>query len=188
MKFRYWNLALIFGFISAVSPAVFACSADVYVCNSAETNTEASCLLSHMKDQALQVRQVSDNLIGLDHEGWGNFWQYDASTLQRAKTHVNEMDQTLYQLRAIQQSCSSAERRAIRLLGPSVIELSDTTQAAIHYLNQHHLALMLPAYQNDAQVMYNKANRVVNFVDDYQDYVLERARARQLKYDLGIAS
>ncbi|HEV2423321.1 MAG TPA: hypothetical protein VGZ29_00690 [Terriglobia bacterium] len=136
----------------------------------------------------MRVRQVSDKLIGQDHNAWDNFWQYDASTLQRAWTDVNQMDHTLYRLRTLQATCSTSEKRAINLLVPSVVELNDTTQSAINYLNQNHLALMFPAYKQDAQVMYSKANRVVTFVKEYQDYVLERVRARELKSDLGVVS
>lgn len=186
MRFKCLNLALVFGLISILSPAAFARSTDV--CSSAEPATEASCLLTQMKDQALQVRHLSDNLQGTDHQMFENYWQYDSSILQRAKIDVNKMDGTLYRLRTIRAECSPSERRAISLLAPSVVELSNTTQAAINYMDQHEQALMFPAYRDDADVMYAKSNRVVNFVNDYQDYVLERARARELRSDLGIRS
>ena len=184
MKLKYVNLVLIFSSAALFSPAAFASS----VCASGKPASEAACLLTQMKGQALQVRHLSDTLIGINHEGWNNFWQYDSSILSRAKRHVNDMDQTLYELRSIQTMCTPAERRTIRLLAPSVVELSDTTQSTIAYLNQHELTLMFPKYGDDAQVMYTKANRVVNFVNDYQDYVLERARLRELRSDLRITS
>lgn len=184
MKLKYLNLVLILSAVAFFSPAAFAS----FGCASGEAPDEASCLLTRMKDQALQVRHLSDTLTGLNHEGWNNFWQYDSSILTRTKKHINDMDQTLYRLRAIEAVCAPAEQRAIRLLAPSVVELSDTTQATIAYFNQHELTLMFPQYQDDAQLMYLKANRVVNFVNDYQDYVMEQARLRDLRSDLRISS
>lgn len=184
MKLKYLNLVLIFSSAALFSSAAFASS----VCASGEPQSQAACLLTQMKDQALQVRHLSDTLIGLNHEGWNNFWQYDSSILSRAKRHVDDMDQTLYRLRNMQAMCTRPEKRAIRLMAPSVVELSDTTTATIAYLNHHQQTLMFPQYRDDAQVMYTKANRVVNFVNDYQDYVLERGRLRELRSDLRITS
>lgn len=186
MKFKCLNLALVFGLVSVLSPAAFARSADV--CSSAEPAVEGSCLLTKLKDQALQVRQLSDNLQDINQQMFENYWQYDSSILQRAKIDVNKMDYTLYRLRTIQPECRPSERRAISLLAPSVVELTNGTQAAINYLDQHEQALMYPSYRDNALVMYNKASRVVNFVNEYQDYVLERARLRQLRSGLGSTS
>jgi len=184
MKLKYLNLVLIFSSVALFSPAAFASS----MCATGEPANEASCLLIQMKDQALQVRHLSDRLAGLNDEGFDNFWEYDSTILNRAKRHVDDMDQTLYRLRNMQAMCTQPERRAIRLLAPSVIELSDTTQATIAYFNGHKPALMFPSYRNDAQVMYTKANRVVDFINDYQDYVLERAKLRELRSDLRLPS
>ena len=184
MKLKYLNLVLVFSSVALFSPAAFANDG----CAAGEPASEAACLLTTMKDQALQVRTLSDSLQGLDHQGFNNFWQYDIPILSRAKKDVNNMDQTLYRLRSIQSMCTPVERRDISLLAPSVLELSDSTQATIAYFDQHKLALVLPAYRDDARVMYAKANRVVNLVDDYQDYVLERGRLRELRSDLRFQS
>jgi hypothetical protein len=185
MKVKYLNLILIFGFVAA-SPVVFAESAEV--CTLDSPKAEAACLLAQVKGQALEVRNLSDTLYSLDEEGTLNNWQYDAPILQRAKADVNSIDQMLYELRTIRGMVSPAEQRAIALVAPSVVELSDTTQDAIVYLGQHEDALMFPPYRDDAEVMYNKANRIVNFVNHYQAYVLERARTREFGSDLGLPS
>jgi hypothetical protein len=186
MNVKYLNLALIFGLLAVASPAAFAHSAQV--CPVGLPTAEASCLLTQIKDQALEVRNLSDTLYSLDEDGTQNMWQYDASLLQEARTHVNDMDQLLYQLRAIPGMTTFAEKRTLALVAPSVVELTDTTQDAIVYLGEHQDALMFPPYRDDAEVMYNKASRIVNFVNDYQNYVLERAKARELRSGLGLPS
>jgi hypothetical protein len=187
MRTKYWNLGLIIGVIALFSPGVFAASAKL--CQTGPPTAasytwnfpkEASGLLVQMKTDAMQVKNIADNLGAVDREGYNNFWQYDATLLTSARARVNDMDGMLCRLETIRRVCAPWEKQAIDRIRPSVIELTDTTQATIQYLNHNHDALMYPAYTDQAQVMYNKANRIINFVDQYQTYVNERTEAREL--------
>jgi hypothetical protein len=135
---------------------------------------EASGLLVQMKTDAMQVRDLADQLQALDLEADLNFWQYDASILQQERSPVNAMDHLLCRLETIRRVTSPQERKAIDRLAPSVIELSDSTQDAIQYLNNHQQALMFPAYTDQAEIMYNKADRIVESVNAYQRYASEQ--------------
>lgn len=181
MRMKYWNLGLIVGVIALYSPGLFAAS--VTLCKTGPPTAasytwnfpkEASGLLVQMKTDAMQVKNIADNLGALDRDGSGNFWQYDATLLNTARTRVNAMDGTLCRLETIRRVSAPWEKRAIGRIAPSVIELSDTTQATMQYLNRNHEALMFPAYTDEANVMYNKANKVIDFVDQYQRRLKER--------------
>ena len=190
MRMHYWSLGLIAVVVGLSSTGLFAASprlcptgpptAASYTWNFPR---EASGLLVQMKDDAVQVRSIADKLDALDRDPFDNFWQYDATLLNSARTRANAMDGMLCRLETIRRVSSPWEKQAISRVAPSVVELSDSTQAAIHYLNHNQEALMFPAYTNQAAVMYNKANRIVNFVDQYQKYVSERTQARVLRHD-----
>ena len=191
MKLKYWNLGLIAIVIGLSSTGLFATSAKLcptgpptaasYTWNFPK---EASGLLVQMKTDAIQVRDIADKLDGLDHEPFDNFWQYDATLLDSARKQVNDMDGMLCRLETIRRVSSPWEKQAISRIAPSVVELSDTTQATIDYLNQNQRALVFPAYTDEAGIMYNKAGRIVNFVNEYQKYVNERNEARTLRHDV----
>jgi hypothetical protein len=182
MKIRFWNAGLLATVIGLASSGLFAASAKLcptgpvtaasYTWNFPK---EASGLLAQMKTDASQVRNIADNLQAVDREGYSNFWQYDATLLQQARGNVNAMDGMLCRLETIRRVSAPWEKQAISHLAPSILELSGTTQVAIDYLNHNHQALMFPAYTDQAQVMYNKANRIVNFVDQYQRRLNERS-------------
>jgi hypothetical protein len=190
MRYKYLSLVTIVGLFAAYSPAVFAASSEMcpvgpptaasYTWNFPK---EASGLLAQMKSQAIQVRSLADTLQSLDREANENFWQSDATILDQARTHVNDMDQMLCRLETIRRVTNPWEKRAIADVAPSVVELSDSTQDAMNYLRGHEQTLMFPAYTNQAEVMYDKSNRIVNFVDRFQNYVSERAEARKLNHD-----
>jgi hypothetical protein len=181
MRMKYWNLGLIIGVIALFSPGLFAASAKLcqtgpptpasYTWNFPK---EASGLLAQMRTDALQVRNIADTLQELDHQGENNFWQADAIALNSARQPVNAMDGMLCRLETIRRVSAPWEKRAIGRIAPSVIELSDTTQATIQYLNNNHDALIFPAYTDEAQVMYNKANRIIDFVDQYNRRLKEQ--------------
>ncbi|HXJ92495.1 MAG TPA: hypothetical protein VMT20_06395 [Terriglobia bacterium] len=202
MRKHYWNLGLIAAVIGLSSTALFASprrpsptGPPTAASSTSNVPEEASDLLGQMKTDAMQVRKIADTLSSLDREPLENFWEYDVTLLNSARTRVNAMDGTLYELETIRRTSAPLEKQAISRIAPSVVELSDTTQTAIHYLNHNQEALMFPAYTNQADVMYNKADRIVNFVDEYQKYVNERTEARTLRHDvhqlgtnLGLAS
>lgn len=190
MRMHYWNLGLVAAVIALTSTGLFAASAKLcptgpptaasYTWNFPK---EASGLLVQMKTDAMQVQNIADTLEALDREPFENYWQYDATLLNRARTRANAMDGMLCRLETIRRVSSPWEKQAISRIAPSVVELSDTTRSAIHYLNRNQVALMFPAYTDQAEIMYNKANRIVNFVDEYQKYVNERTEARTLRRD-----
>ena len=140
-------------------------------------------MLAQMEAQAMQVRSLADTLQSLDREASENFWQYDATVLNQARSHVNDMDGMLCRLQAIRRATDPWERKAIGDIAPSVIELSDSTQDAINYLDEREDALMFPTFTDQAEVMYDKSNRIVNFVNRFQDYKSDRAEARKFDRD-----
>ena len=191
MRMHYWNLGLIAAIIGLSSTGLFAASATLCQTGPPTASSytwnfpkEASGLLVQMKTDAMQVRDIADKLQAIDRESYESFWQYDATLLDSARTRVNAMDETLCRLETIRRVSAPWEKQAISRIAPSVLELSDATQAAIHYLNQNQETLMFPAYTDQAGVMYNKADRIVNFVDQYQKYVNERTEARTLRRDV----
>jgi hypothetical protein len=191
MKLNRWNLGLIVTLMGLSSTGLFAASATLcpmgpptaasYTWNFPK---EASGLLVQMKTDAMRVRYIADQLGGLDRDSSGNFWQADAILLSSARKRVNAMDGMLCRLETIRRVSAPWEKQAISRIAPSVVELSDTTQAAIDYLDQNQEGLIFPAYTDQAEIMYNKADRIVNFVDQYDKNLSERNEAHTLRQDV----
>lgn len=202
MTRKYLSLAIVFGLFAACPRAALAASSEMCPAGplTAASYTwnfpkEASELLAQMKAQAMQVRGLADTLQSLDQEADENFWQYDSTLLDQTRTHVNDMDRMLCRLQSIRRVTNPWERKAIADIAPSVIELSDSTRDTVNYLRGHEDALMFPAFTDQAEVLYDKSNRIVNLVNRFQDYASERAEAhkfnqdtRKLATELGIRS
>ena len=98
------------------------------------------------------------------------------------------MDRDLRKLERIKGGVAPWQRDAINRVAPSVVELTDYTRSAIHYLNRHQDYLYEPSYRNDANYMYTKANRIVNSVDQFDEYASARREVHHLGTRLGISS
>ncbi|HUI43684.1 MAG TPA: hypothetical protein VL523_17115 [Terriglobia bacterium] len=194
MKSSSWLATLMVAALTFFSPALFASGRAPEAAPPAPASytdsvpLEVSSLLTQIKTDGLEVRQLSARLQSLDMQEGENYWQYDAGVLSRARTQVNAMDQDLRQLEKLQPEAARWQQKAIGRVAPSVVELTDYTRSALRYLDHHEDDLFSPAYRNDADFMYRKADRIVKSVDNFEHYASARREVRHLGARLEISS
>jgi hypothetical protein len=192
MTFNSWLATLTVGALAVAAPALFASdgarAAAAPVTTAWEAPTEASGLLSGLNKDAVRVRELSDRLMSLDMQYGENYWQYDANVLDRARTAVNAMDRDLQSLERIKSDAAPWQRDEINRVAPSVVELSDYTRNAIHFLNRNHNYLFAPSYRNDANYMYMKARTIATSIHQFDRYASARHEVHHLGDTLGISS
>jgi hypothetical protein len=143
----------------------------------------ASNLLRQVQDDALSVRDNADRL----RERLGDpssDWELEGDLLERVRDRVNEMDKLLSQLRENQAEASPWQQKAIERIAPSVVILTDTTDAAIASLNDNltHPSLSnLPGLTRD---IYDRASQIARATREFEQYANARHEVRQLEQTL----
>jgi hypothetical protein len=144
----------------------------------------ASNLLQQIQADALRVKVRADRLQALTDEPWVVDWHAFGEQLQSVHDRVNEMDKLLSQLRANQSEALPWQQQAINRIAPTVVNLTDTTQAAIVSLNENQ-----DVYYSDlrglAGDMCNQARRIEQAIANFEKYANARHEAPQLKQTLG---
>jgi len=145
------------GFVAAL---LLACSA---FAAPPITTADAHDLLLQLHDDAYQVRDEADQLETYSREPFLIDWRMDADTLENAKYQINHMDRTLDRLRAMQKALPQDERAEINEVTPAMVELTDTAQSAVDFLNHNQNLLWMPKYTAYADEMYSEACRVEKY-------------------------
>ena len=113
-------------------------------------------------------------------------WESDGDLLERVRDRVNEMDKLLSQLRENQAEASPWQQKAIERIAPSVVNLTDTTQAAIVSLNDNQGHPYFSDLAGLASNIYNQASQIARTTGDFEQYANARHEVRQLKQTLGL--
>jgi len=87
-------------------------------------------------------------------------WETHSYVLSREAYWTNNMDRLLTQLRTMQHELPANQRAEVKTLTPALLELTDSTQAAILFVNQHEDELFLQQYRDDVKAIDNEATRV----------------------------
>jgi hypothetical protein len=121
---------------------------------------EAAELLNQIHTEAYQSKDAAARLASYDR-GERNLidWRVDASLLSQEKDWANDMDRKLCRLRIIERVLPADQQAEIKALTPAVIEVTDNTELAIQFLNDHHDELGLPHYAALAGELYNESSR-----------------------------
>ena len=121
---------------------------------------EATGLLSQMHIDAYHAENLADRIVSFRGERTLMGWREDAGLLTREKYWDNKMDTTLCRLRLIKRVLPPGQQAEINKLAPAAIEVSDTTQATIHFLNHHEDQLWRPSYTGLTEDIAQEAGRV----------------------------
>lgn len=157
------------GYLAAFSLASAAFAATQPVCQCGPPtpesykwnfSKEASGLLAQFHQDAYGVRDSADTLEEYNREPFLIDWQADGVTLDSIRDQVNRMDQILCRLRTIERVLPPEQQAEINKITPATLELTDTAQAAIHYLDRNEDRLFLPSYAAYAREMYSEAGRI----------------------------
>ncbi len=128
-----------------------------------DLSEEASSLLTRLHRDAFEVRNSADHFGALEREREADdmqSWKDDAITLENMKDQINKMDQNTYQLRNIESQLPQEQRSEINNIALGMLELTNTTQAAIRYLDNHENDLLFAPYTQFPGEIYSEAGRV----------------------------
>lgn len=121
---------------------------------------EAAGLLNQIHSDAYHARNVADTLTSLDHETVELGWQAFSDQLGRESIWDNNMDRILCRLRVIEPVLPAVQQAEINKLTPPVLEITDTTEAEIRFLNDHQEDLFEPEFTGFIPDIYSEANRI----------------------------
>lgn len=149
---------------------------------------EASALLNKMKSQALKARDLADELQVYQRDHETALWEGDADVLMNMKADVNNMDDTLYSLRSMQEDLLPWQAKAVDRVAPTAIELTDFVEEGIHNLNRHHITLHIldHSYTQEIEGMHQRANSIARSIGKFQEYETAMSQIRELSPELGL--
>lgn len=174
-------------------PAVLAASpkANRTGVNAAQPGTgafanDASSLLQEVRVDALRVKDRADRLEALVGEPFLTDWQIDGDQLEQMRARVNNMDNVLFQLRTHESNAKPWQQKAIDRIAPTVVNLTNTTQAAIVSLNNNQGRIAFSNLEGLARDMYNQASLISKTIGDFEEYANARQEVRKLKQTLKV--
>lgn len=118
----------------------------------------ASLQLKRITDDAYRVSDIASNLQGMDPYEVG--WRIYATNLDRIRFRVDSMNAMLSELRTDGGDVSPAERKEIREITPSVIDLAATTSASLKSVDKHQAYIGFGHMQTYAGNLYNLSAQV----------------------------
>jgi len=121
---------------------------------------DASELLSQLHQDALQVRDSAAEMEANNRQPFLVDWRMNADTLEGMRAEINQMDQLVYRLHAVEETLPRNEQAEINEITPAMVELTDTAQLAINFVRNHEDRVWTPKYTAYADEMYSEANRI----------------------------
>jgi len=146
----------------------------------------ASNLLQQVQFDAVSVKDDADQLQSRLLAPYESDGVADGDLLERVRDRVNEMDKLLSQLRENQTAASPWQQKAIDRIAPSVVNLTDTTQAAIISLNDNRGHPYLSNLPSLARDISDRASQIVRATENFERYASARHELRQLEQTLGL--
>ena len=136
--------------------------------------SNASSLLQQVQNDAQRVRNNADRLEARLREPFLNDWESDGSLLERMRARVNAMDKLLLQLRTNHSKALPWQQQAIERIAPSVVNLTDTTEAAVVSLNQNQGEVYQSNVYGLSQDLYNQAGLITKTIRDVEKSAAEK--------------
>lgn len=131
-------------------------------------NEKTSNLLHQLESDAMTVKNVADRLRALTRDPFVTDWQDDGDQLVKIRSQVNDMDKLLAELRTNQPADLPWQRKAIQGIAPSVVNLTDTTEAAVASLNQNQGDVYQSNVYGLSQDLYNQASVITKTIRDVE--------------------
>jgi len=157
------------GFLAALSLASVAVGAPLSASESGpptpassegNPSIRGSNLLNRLHENASRVRDEAARLEVFDREPTEISWESEGAILQRMRDRIDHMDKILHRLRSMEGVLPKGQQEEINKAAFATVELTDTTQAAIEFLNNNQNRLWAPQYTAYANEMYSEASRV----------------------------
>jgi len=163
------RMAKVAAFLAALSLASAAFAATPPAKEGASANADssgrqpsfkASKLFREFHENAFEVQDWADKLQAYDRAPTLVSADLDAVALDHMRDRINHMDQILERLRSIEKSLPQDQRAEVNQIAPALVELTDTTQAVIHFLNNPDDLLFVPSYEGYLDQIYSESSRV----------------------------
>ena len=133
-------------------------------------STEAARILNQVKLDSSQVHDMVATLQAYNDESFLIGWRQEGELLQTIRQKVNEMDMLERRLRIIARVTDSGQWAVIKRVVPQIILLSDETNSAILFLNEHRDELWAPKYAAYANEMYQSSGLIDHDLRNPQMY------------------
>lgn len=150
------NSSLMAKVVGSLAALLLACSA--FAAPPLAT-ADAHDLLRQLHADAYQVRDAADQLEALNREPFQFSWETQAEALENMRDRINHMDGVLYELRSMEGMLPQGQQAEIDNAAPAMVELTDTTQAAIEFMNHNQDRLWVRQYTDYVNEMYSEASR-----------------------------
>lgn len=120
---------------------------------------EAAGLVSQIHFDAYRAKEIAGRLEAYDREPNLIDWQAHAALLDHEKYWANDMERKLCRLKIVARVLPADQQAEIKTLAPPVVEITNATQEAIVFVNDHPNQLFVPEYQALAPDLYSEASR-----------------------------
>jgi len=167
MRVSLWYKGVLLAAALCVAPAAFPASPNgsvprtPSVMSGDENFTKnASNMLERIQEDAVMVKDGADQLEAFTRTPFLIDWQSDGGELSSIRARVNDMDKELSQLRSDQSEALPWQRQAIDRIAPTVMNLTNTAQAAIVSLNQYQDNVFYSDVRGLAQDMSHQARLI----------------------------
>jgi len=129
---------------------------------------ETSNLLQQLESDALTVKNEADHLRALTRDPFVTDWQDDGDQLIQICSRVNDMDNLLAELRTNQSADLPWQQKAIQSIAPAVVNLTNTTEAAVVSLNQNQGEVYQSNLYGLSQDFYNQAGLITKTIREVE--------------------
>ena len=146
--------------VPALLPAASSASPGV------PSSEETSNLLQQLERDALTVKDVANSLRALTRDPFVTDWQDDGDQLIQLRPRVNDMAKLLDELRTNQSADLPWQQKAIQSIAPAVVNLTDTTEAAVVSLNQNQGEVYQSNVYGLSEDLYNQAGLITKTIRD----------------------
>jgi hypothetical protein len=147
---------------------------------------EAFSLIEQVQSHAAQVSRNADRLQSLARSNQVS-WQSHAGELTEAKQHINEIGELHCRLRLIRHVALPWQQQAIDHMTPKLVNLANSTEAAIQVLNDKQNTLFATNYRDHVAEMYEQADAINDSMGAFLEYADAHQRLEQLELNLPIA-
>jgi len=185
MRASFWCQCMLFVFSILIgSSGLLAASAEPCTCGQPTSESykwdfsrEADQILTNIKSDSFQVRDLAAQLEAYDGETPFIDWRSDAGLLEQMRDQVNQMNKMVCRLRLIARVTTPEQQAVIQRVVPEIVMLTDETSSAIRFLDRNPDYLWAPSYAAYATEMYNSAGMIQHYLRNAQDYAAAKRQS-----------
>lgn len=152
----------------------------------APDSEHVSKLLANAKSEAVnasndaeQLQAYTNSNISLSSHG---------AQIEMIRGHVNDIGQTVSELKAARAEASPWQQQAIDRIDPLLQEVADTLTATLKHMNDNPGHIRMQPYRDYVTATYDLTSRTASTISDFVEYGKMKARVEALEEKLEIPS